>query len=300
MPEPLRYPLKKLEQFDDYLFIEVLDYQPPGFGLQSSSSFALNTSDQTYANNAGKVLESVILPMPDNIQDMNGANWGKSEMGPINANFMSAISQGIREPNKIDEIAKDSLKKTIDTLNSGTGQNAITMGIAAAILNRARGEQLGGVLERGLGITFNQNVELVFNSVELRQGFTFNFNMFPRSKKESDQIKKIIRTFKKYSSARKGLDSGNAQGLFLKAPSVFRIKYMSGNKKHPFLHKFKICSLNNMGVNYTGGNTYATYADATPVNLIMSLMFRELTPIYYEDYLTNSENGSDDGIGVGY
>ena len=109
--------------------------------------------------------------------------------------------------------------------------------------------------------------------------------MVPRSKKESDEIKDIIRFFKSESAAQKGAASGEGSGLFLKSPSVFRLRYMSGGRSHPFLNQFKICALNAMSVNYTASGTYATYSDATPVHMQMTLTFQELTPIYREDYM---------------
>jgi hypothetical protein len=50
-----------------------------------------------------------------------------------------------------------------------------------------------------------------------------------------------------------------------------------------------------MSVNYTGSGTYATYADATPVHMIMTLNFQELTPIFAEDY-----DKGPGATGVGY
>jgi hypothetical protein len=44
----------------------------------------------------------------------------------------------------------------------------------------------------------------------------------------------------------------------------------------------------NITVNYTGSGTYATYSDATPVHMTMTLTFQELTPIYAEDYETGT------------
>ena len=71
---------------------------------------------------------------------------------------------------------------------------------------------------------------------------------------------------------------------FLLTPNVFNLQYMKGAKKHPFLNSFKSCALTDMSVNYTGDGTYATYADATPVSMVMDLTFRELEAIYDTDY----------------
>lgn len=301
----LRYPYKKIDSSDDYLQIDIVEYVAPGLTTQEGS-FALNSSDQTYGNLGGtnskvKIIETIFLPMPDGIQDSNGAEWGAGSMGPKEAIGANIATRGITNPASIPEEFKSTIGKIGGALNSGLGQQAVQLGIAAEIIKRiTSGEGGQNYLERGAGITFNQNIELLFSGVKLREGFTFAFDMVPRSEKEAVEIKKIIRSFKKYSSVRKGLDFGGAEGLFLKAPQVFRLRYMSGGKLHPFLHKFKICALQNMTVNYTGSGTYSTYPDATPTHMSLTLSFQELTPIYYEDYLTRDENGSDDGIGVGY
>lgn len=50
-----------------------------------------------------------------------------------------------------------------------------------------------------------------------------------------------------------------------------------------------------MNISYTGSGTYSTYQDGTPVHMQMSLTFKELNPIYAEDYDTDEGQ-----IGVGY
>ena len=48
-------------------------------------------------------------------------------------------------------------------------------------------------------------------------------------------------------------------------------------------------------VNYSGSGTFSTFHDGTPTHIKLSLTFKELNPVYREDY--------DEGIGkngVGY
>ena len=59
---------------------------------------------------------------------------------------------------------------------------------------------------------------------------------------------------------------------------------MKDGEPHPFLNKFKICALTGMHVNYTNSGTYSSYKDGTPVNIRMNLTFKEINPIYAEDY----------------
>jgi len=41
-----------------------------------------------------------------------------------------------------------------------------------------------------------------------------------------------------------------------------------------------------MSVNYTGEGTYTVYNDSTPVSMVLELGFKELEPIYDQDYAT--------------
>jgi hypothetical protein len=296
-----RYPKAKLRESDDYLKIDFIRYKPPGLGTQGNS-FALNSSDQTYAQiYAGKgnqdILGSVILPIPEGISDQNSAEWGTGTLNPLESGLYDMATGAIKGgAGSLFEKGISFGNKVANAAQTGVGQGAIQGGFAAAAVQAALGKQdSGSIISRAQGVTFNQNIELLFSGIQLRSPVTFQFDMVPRDDSESKEIKEIIRNFKYYSAAKKGLNSGSASGLFLKSPEVFRLQYMSGNKQHPFLNKFKICALTSMGVNYTASGTYATYSDATPVHMQLTLTFQELTPIYAEDY----ESGQGK-TGVGY
>ena len=283
-----RYPLKNIDASDDYLQIESYDYAPPGLTL-SPTSFAQNSSDDVEYGKNKIIRGTVILPIPEGIQDTNIAGWGAGDMGPIETATMGASSKIIGKEN-IPEAANTAFTNLFEKAKSaavtGTTQRMIQAFFASKATQALTGSgSFNQALSRDTGAVFNSNTELLFSGVSLRSGFSFSFDLVPRSKKESDEIKDIIRFFKSESAAQKGAAGGGAAGLFLKSPSVFRLRYMSGGKPHPFLNQFKICALNAMSVNYTASGTYATYSDATPVHMQMTLTFQELTPIYREDYI---------------
>jgi hypothetical protein len=291
MAKTFRYPLKNIDASDDYFLIQSYDYVPPGLNLGDTGSFAQKSSDDVgYKSSRG----TVILPIPENIQDSNSASWGEGNMGPIETATMGMAIKGIQGGfGAAADAVKDVFDKSLNAATVGTTQKMIqTFFASQATKALTGGGDFNQALSRQTGAVFNSNTELLFNGVSLRPGFSFSFDMVPRSRKESDQIKDIIRFFKSESAAQKGAAAGDASGLFLKSPSVFQLKYMSGGRSHPFLNQFKICALNAMSVNYTASGTYATYSDATPVHMQMTLTFQELTPIYREDYI---EAGSTTG-----
>ena len=161
-------------------------------------------------------------------------------------------------------------------------QNLANSFLALQAINSFGGNlTLGQLMARSNGQIINPNMELLFNGPALRE-FRFQFKFTPRFKEEGEEVRKIIRTFKKHS-APKGSGTN-----FLKTPDIFQIRYLGeGGTAHPFLNRFKLCALTNMSVNYTGDGTYATYNNGTPVSMTMDLNFKELTPVYDEDYNEN-------------
>ena len=302
-----RYPLKNIDKSDDFLKIQSFEYVPPGLNL-SLDTFAQGSSDdQVESGGYGpkKIRGTVILPIPENIQDSNQVSWGGGEMGPLQTAIMGGakkIIDGKESPiTSIMDIVPGIISKLGAASKTATGQSALQTFFATKATEALIGAgDFNQNLSRDTGSVFNSNIELLFSGVSLRAGFSFDFNMIPRSKKESDQIKDIIRFFKSEMAAKKGAETGAAAGLFIKSPSVFKLQYMSGGKSHPFLNQFKICALTNMSVNYTGSGTYATYSDATPVHMVMSLAFQELTPIYNEDYVNKDDEFKPTLTGTGY
>ena len=95
-------------------------------------------------------------------------------------------------------------------------------------------------------------------------------------------------------AAKSSASSGGGEGLFIKSPDIFQLNFKRGAETHPFLFDLKPCALTGMSVNYTGTGAYATYEDATPVKMVLNLQFRELSPVYNEDYKDEA------GPGVGF
>ena len=296
-----RYPLRKLDTAEDYIQIDILDYVPSGFKTKGDS-FALRSSDDTLLNSGDlvqKIKQSIILPIPQGIGDSMNVGWGESRLNPAVAAGAEFADKVLKSKNPLTGTYK-GLGKIIDrgkeAATSGTTKMAINAALAGAAINALTGQN-ANLIGRATGAIFNPNVELLFSQVNLRPAFTFSFDMIPRFQKESTEVKNIIRLFKQSMSPKKNNNSStdNTGGIFIKSPDVYRLRYMNGGRIHPFLNRFKICALTNMNVDYTGAGTYATYSDATPVHMKVSLTFNELTPIYAEDY----DEGQGTG-GVGY
>ena len=178
----------------------------------------------------------------------------------------------------------------------GSTANAVRAALSGAAIG-ALGSNVSAqsVIARSTGQILNSNLELLFQGMNLRS-FPYSITFSPRSEKESTVVKAIIRSLKMSMAPKAGQFNGSAQGIFLQSPDLFQLEYRKNGLSHPFLNKMKLTALTGMNVNYTNAGTYASYDDGTPVNIRMDLTFKEINPIYFEDYLP----GHGAGEGVGY
>lgn len=293
--ETLRYPFKAIKDFDDYLKIDIVKYQAPGIeAVPGTATF--NTSTELLSSKTIVPESVIILPIPQNIQDSNSVDWGDSSLNALEAKGVEVLGKGMESSNIAGGIGQGISNITQffkDVSVGGNLQDQVTSYFSSQIVNGLGGNvDAASLLSRATGQVLNPNMELLFKGVSLRE-FSFDFDFAPRDGIEGQQVKKIIRTLKKAMAPRTTAGSSQGAGLFISAPNVFRLQYMSGGKPHPFLNKFKPMAMKGMSVNYTGSGTYSVYGDSTPVHMRLTVNFQELNPIYYEDY-------KDSDVGVGY
>ena len=183
-PFNYRYPRTKLTTSDDYLKITFLQYEAPGL-IPREGTFALPSSDDVYANVGGKDDKqrergTVILPIPDNIQDSNSVKWGGSSMGPLSA-AVAAFGAEIFNTKDFSNF-RDKLSSTgakaLGAAESGTTQQMIQAVLINSMANIVTGKNNdSGITSRFAGAVFNSNIELLFDGIALRQPFTFAYDI---------------------------------------------------------------------------------------------------------------------------
>ena len=241
------------------------------------------------------------LPMPQEVNDSNSVTWGEDKVNALELAALSVAQNAMK--GGVGEAAVQTAQVAVEALNTGVnipGIQGQTADAVRAALSGAAVGQLGSqvsaqsVIARSTGQILNNNLELLFAGVNLRS-FPYSITFSPRSPREGRVVKSIIRSLKQSMAPKAGEFNETSQGIFLKSPDVFQLDYLRDGRNHPFLNDFKLCALTGMTVNYTNAGTYASYEDGTPVNIRMNLTFKELNPIYAEDYLPG--NGSGEGVG---
>ena len=305
LSKTLQYPTNIASGNNDYFMVGIFNYEPPN---RSGRDTGRNTRDTLFGGSGSKStrnlrrsLSNIILPMPDNLSDSNAVTWDSDSLNSLQIAGVDFLEELIAGAKLTNENKKEQISAGVNKFLSNAGGAALDPSVRDAVKKALIGEAInifGGnidsqsLISRTTGQVLNPNLELLFKGVILRE-FNYTFTLTPRDANESNQIKQIIFTLKQSMAAKSTASNGGGQGAFIKAPDVFQPVFMQGSRSHPFLYSIKQSALVGMNVNYIGTGSYATYGDGTPVKMQMQLRFRELSPVYNEDY--KSING-----GVGF
>jgi len=302
----LRYPLEAMTEHTDYLQMDIEQYEPIGSSYVNApgddSRYA--TGNPFTTNRAGRRPSdrlstkplinagTILLPIPSDLSDSNNVRYDSSNMNGLAAAGVQAV-EGIFQTSLFDA---NQAKKNLDQvktnlqgqIKAGTNEsqalNVLNKFLAGEAANIFGGNvNVNQLLARGNGEILNPNMELLFGGPTLRN-FRFSFKLTPRNQKEAQQVRLIIRAFKRNMAARALGGRADGGNWYLSTPNIFKLRYRTGRKNHPFLHKFKQCFLSDMSTKYTGEGVYSTYDDGTPVSILLDLSFKEIQPIYDIDY----------------
>ena len=270
----LRYPYSAITNTMDFMKFSVYKYVRGGGAVTSRNEESSLKKDR---------LGAVLLPIPSQLVDSNTTDYGQ---GSLNFIQEAAIEGGSA---LIGGDAEGATKSVNNMVAGVTGNKKMFSDYMAT---QAVNSLLGGnlpfseVMARNSANVLNPNMELLFKGPTLRN-FNFQFKFTPRFQKEAQAVRTIIKVFKRNMAPR----TQNAQ--LLKTPNIFEIQYIG--KAKDYLNRMKLCALRNVTMNYTGEGNFATYNDGSPISMIMTLSFTELTPIYNEDY--GAYDDASDGVG---
>ena len=256
----LRYPAELITEHTDYLQIDIERYAEIGkanyiSNTGGSSRYVIGNRKTNRAGQTTKLSSrplindgTILLPIPSNISDANNVTYGESRMNGLTAAGISAAEELVGDNSISDllagknidlsglENAGDKIVKMMGgdpSEASLTAADILTKELTASAVNifdaNVTANQL---LARSNGEIINPNMEILFSDVTLRN-FSFRYKILPRNKREAEQVRLIIRAFKR-NMAPQAVGSDGASDFFLRSPNVFKLRYRSGNKDHPF------------------------------------------------------------------
>lgn len=235
-----------------------------------------------------KTTETIALYMPDTLQFNYNQGYSDVQMNQgILPGFAAGGNVGI---SVINDLMKGKIAGK-DTLNS---IKQATPFFATKLANKFLGDPGTAYSASFFGAVLNPQLELLYTSPELRT-FRFEFMLYPRSKKEAQEVHKIIRRLKFHQAPE--LLQGGIAGLFLVPPSEFDITFYYNGLENMNIPKISTCVLTNIETDYAPNGHFTAYevpnelntvspgGTGMPVGVRLALTFKEtqiLTKFNYE------------------
>ena len=300
----MRYPFD-IDVNQDHFKITRYNYVRPNLNMSKSAGRTLNRDKDKNITQTrgGRPIEgtvagdsvvgsdlkgTILLPMPK-VTDVNGVEWGKSELNSSGlaalniTNFLTGNGKlsGKDEKDRLnDEAIREAIASRREERSSQEGAAALYTGTVAKLAGTLTGSDLDAdtFLARQGGKVLNPNAEMLFQGPVIRD-FGFSFVMIARSEEEGREIRSIIRFLKL------GMAPKFRSTTFLENPDVFTLEYRSGNELLKTVNRFSPggLALTTMRVDYAPNGYWSAYRDSQPVAVKMDLDFTELRPIYQGD-----------------
>lgn len=132
------------------------------------------------------------------------------------------------------------------------------------------------------GYPINPRIEVIFSNTTQRQ-FNFEFLLAPRSEKESQSLKEIVKSLRFHAAPEiQSFTVGNT-GLGIPTfipPAEFDITFYNGNKENLNIPRINTCVLERCEVDYAPSGMWATFSNGEPIGARLSLAFREIEIVH--------------------
>ena len=264
-----RYPLGRVPDLDyDFIQFIACEYKAGGF-----TNF---TTKGNIEARVGTPAETITLPMIPNLSESSQVGWGGKELNELQAAAARIATSTITAGDgfNIGAAARTLVSSTQKEASAILNDNPDLKNSIVAYFAGQAAQAGGSFLTRQTGAVLNPNLELLFTGPSLRS-FNFTFRFRPRDPDEAEEIKQIIRVFKRNMAVQRKKGE-----LFLYTPNIFKIKYLHKGGDHPFMNRLMPCACTSFNVVYTPDNNYMTYADGSMTGYDVSFTMAEIVPIY--------------------
>ena len=248
-------------------------------GIGQTLKEGLSISPQTTTPRA-----VISLYMPDTLN----AGYHSSYDTPSLEDAFGSTIQGLRSLSKTaGQFAQGADLKSV--ISSDPGVINLQAKAAGALTGLAGGnaQTTQSLILQAQGYAINPQVQMLYRGIDLRS-FQLSFTFTPKSVGETEQVDKIISTFKYYFSP--ALQAGaqtQTDSMFLIPPALFNVNFMINNIENKYLPKYGDCVLESLEVNYAP-NGWSSFESGAPVQTTLSLGFRE-TQIIDKTKLQNGD-----------
>ena len=178
---------------------------------------------------------------------------------------------------------------------------ALAQGVIGQATKMAAAKADTGGFISASGNSPNNYMALVYGGPNTFREHTFAFKFFPKNLTESNTVRSIIEEFKRGTLPRmSNITGGSVTGStltdpFFKSPRQHTIKFMKGGSKssggsNPYLFEIGKSVITDMKINYDPQDMIGFHSDGSPVQIDLSLTFKEIAFQISQDNVSGQAN----------
>lgn len=234
----------------------------------------------------------ISLPLPKALSASYNARWENAEMGAFGQYLSSETPKAIKAGEQwAKNMFADPIKTTSETINSLIDTKrwaSIGSGFGSAIgTDILTSNAIFRNATTSVGVARNPFLAAQFEGVNFR-AFPFEYELIPRSKKDSEVIEKIVNAFK-YGMHPSYIEFGTLKNALFRYPNIYRPRFT----KDKWLFDIGMCVITDFSVDYHGhGSGVYTddNGDKIPMNIRIKFTMQEIE-IVTKETLDNNNKG---------
>lgn len=224
-----------------------------GAGVNALGVGVIGLAANGFTKQKKRLTTAIALYEPANLTAKYSANWEAESTAP----FQMALK------------GSETIGQVVDGKGDGKQISDTAKNIGAAIaLNMAAGKDAASVMT---GLAPNPKKEQIFRGVDFRS-WSFEYQFFPRSMKEYQNVQNIIYLFKLHMQP----EFKDEDSFLYLYPSEFDIVHYNGVEENLHLPKHTSCVLTDLTVNYSPQQQFTSFEGGIPAQINIQLSFREL------------------------
>lgn len=242
-------------------------------------------ADPSGADRVAKQAESIISGVKKGVQNLDFplSRTTKERIGSIKLYTPNGIQ--VNDKHDFDNVSVTEALGLAGLAQEGlAGGNSTAVAVSEVIPTVLKnfgvvGERAAQISVAGQGYAINPLLQVVYQQTKNRE-FEFKFKFAPRSKKEADDVLKIIKALRYHSYPEY---SQNIGSRYFVPPSEFVITHYYQLKPNETLPKIYQSVLSGVRVEYSPNATFSTFDDGMPVEINMILTFTETVALTKTD-----------------
>jgi hypothetical protein len=214
---------------------------------------------------------NVFLYQPPGVGIQDGASYTNFDLGALQGaqEFGQSVAGG--------KTVADSLNAS-DMMAAGLiGQESLSQALGSDLVGK--GTAIGALKS---GIATNPYTRVSFEGVNIRT-YDFTFKLVPEDEKETEEAKRIERTFRKF------LYPKRVGAIALTYPPMFKIGFYSGRQKNPYMPNIKDCYLTSLQTTFNESTNAVFKGTGAPIEVSIAMTFQEERTLVRQDLYENDD-----------